>query len=188
MDPRDAAALLADAVPPGGHWADLGAGSGTFTRALLRLLGPEGRVLAVDRDARAMAALREPRVTTRVGDFTDPALALPPLDGVLLANALHYVPHDAQRDALARLTATLRPGGRLVVVEYEHRAPNRWVPYPVDLARLAAIVPPNATPPLRVAERRSAYGGTMYAAWSALGALGALGAPASSAPAAGEGA
>jgi trans-aconitate methyltransferase len=159
----DAAELIAPAVAPGGTWADLGAGSGTFTRALVRLLGPAARVHAVDRDGAAMAALRVPSVTTHVADFTG-ALDLPPLDGALLANALHFVPYAEQPRVLERVVGWLRPGGRLVVVEYANRAASRWVPYPVDLARLGATLPAGMTAPRPVGERRSAYGGTMYAA------------------------
>src|SRR5262245_12950400 len=56
---RDAIALLRPAVSATrGTWADLGAGTGTFTLALAELLGPGGRVFAVDRDGRALAQLR----------------------------------------------------------------------------------------------------------------------------------
>ena len=52
MDDRDAAELIVDAVGQGGrYWADIGAGSGTFTRALRSLLPPGSRIYAVDNDA-----------------------------------------------------------------------------------------------------------------------------------------
>ena len=59
MDTRDAIALIAGAVPTheSAVWADFGAGDGTFTRALLELLGSGARVYAVDRDATALAAI-----------------------------------------------------------------------------------------------------------------------------------
>ena len=56
VDHADHVGLLRGAVEPGGTWADVGAGSGAFTLALADLLGPGGRIVAVDRDA---AALRE---------------------------------------------------------------------------------------------------------------------------------
>lgn len=189
MQVDDAAALIASAVraapdaPRAAWWADLGAGRGTFTRALARLLGPSGRVAAVDQDAAAVRALaqlsrRTPAVETAEGeiaahraDFTDPAaldaLGWPPLGGVLLANALHFVPARAQQTVLADLAARLAPGGRLVVVEYEDRRPSPWVPAPVPLARLGALAAgvAAATAPVRVGSRPSAFGGTMYAAY-----------------------
>ena len=99
MQDRDAIALISAAVTkPGGVWADLGAGSGMFTRALATLLGPPGTVYAVDSDPDALreldrsAAATAPgaMVRTIVGDFTGP-IDLPPLDGVIVANALHYI-------------------------------------------------------------------------------------------------
>src|SRR5829696_200540 len=101
MEVDEAARFIGPAVhAAGGTWADLGAGSGTFTRALASLLGTDGHVLAVERDpARArelerVAGERRSRgatVDVVRADFTRP-LALPLLDGVLLANALHFVP------------------------------------------------------------------------------------------------
>ena len=59
MEHRDAVPLIAAAVGRGsGVWADLGAGTGTFTRALADLLAARSRIYAVDRDARAVRAVR----------------------------------------------------------------------------------------------------------------------------------
>ena len=54
MDHADHVGLLRPAVEPGGTWADIGAGEGAFTLALADLLGPGGRIVAVDRDAHAL--------------------------------------------------------------------------------------------------------------------------------------
>jgi len=174
MDVRDATALIEPAVPhPGGTWADLGAGAGTFTLALARLLGPNGRVVAVERDGHALNQLRRMAsrrtggvapISTIDADFSQ-RLELPMLDGALLANALHFVADARQPEVLARLSRTIRPGGRIVVVEYEGRRPSRWVPYPAGVARLAAIAHDAALPePMPTGSRASAYGGTMYVA------------------------
>lgn len=172
MDETDAAALIRGAIPePGGTWADLGAGEGTFTRALIDVLGL-GRVYAVERDPKALAKLRRwasrdaPNVVTEQADFTR-SLDLPgqdgALDGILLANSLHYV-----RDAAAvlrRLVRWLRPGGRVVLVEYDRRSANPWVPYPIPaagwpkLARAAGLSNPRVT-----ATRPSSFGGDLYVA------------------------
>ena len=56
VDHADHVGLLRAAVEPGGTWADIGAGQGAFTLALADLLGPGGRIVAVDRDARALRA------------------------------------------------------------------------------------------------------------------------------------
>jgi ubiquinone/menaquinone biosynthesis C-methylase UbiE len=172
MNPGDARALIAAAIPrPGGVWADLGAGDGTFTRTLVELLGPNGRIYAVDRDARAVASLEQwakrhaPNVTAIAADVTAGLVSpdLDSLDGILLANVLHFV-----RNAdvvLARLVERLRSGGRVVVVEYDRRAPSRWVPYPIPPARLAALAASaGLSAPRITATRASMYGGTLYTA------------------------
>jgi SAM-dependent methyltransferase len=169
---REALALLRAAVPAadGETWADLGAGGGVFTRALAVLVGPGGRVHAVDADAGAVRALRALAAAGQGGaaiavhhaDVTRP-LPLPLLDGVLLANVLHFVP-DAET-TLPRIAAGLRPGGRLVLVEYEGRRPGPWVPHPVSAARFAELAAAAGLSPPRVAATRpSAYGGELYVA------------------------
>jgi predicted RNA methylase len=72
VNTRDAVALIRDAIPQrGGTWADLGAGEGTFTRALVELLGSDSRIYAVDRDASAVAAIATPAITaTRPSRFS----------------------------------------------------------------------------------------------------------------------
>ena len=137
MDHRDHVGLLHAAVEPGGTWADIGAGEGAFTLALADLLGPAGRIVAVDRDARALRAneasvrARFPEVefATLTADLTGP-LALPELDGLVAANSLHYVARDRQVAVIRALAAHLRPGGRFVVVEYDADRGNPWVPHP----------------------------------------------------------
>lgn len=141
MDHPDHVRLLRDGVPDApGTWADLGAGEGAFALALADLLGPGSTIHAVDRDAgtlrvleRRYAALAKRRplaaVSTVVADFTR-ELALPPLDGIVMANSLHFV-----RDKLVALDLVrryLRPGGRLVLVEYDTDRSNPWVPYPLS--------------------------------------------------------
>lgn len=59
------------------------------------------------------------------------------LDGVVLANALHFV-----RDAdvvLSRLAGSIKPGGMVVIIEYDRRVASQWVPYPIPLARLPML-------------------------------------------------
>ena len=167
MNGRDALDLLRAAIPAadGEVWADLGAGTGVFTRALATLVGPAGHVFAVDEDDRSLAAIRAwaaPTVTVLRADVTGP-LPLPPLDGVVMANVLHFVP-DAEA-VLPRVAALLKPGGRLVLMEYEGRRPGPWTPYPVsaarfrDLAASAGLGTPHVA-----ATRPSRYGGHIYAA------------------------
>jgi ubiquinone/menaquinone biosynthesis C-methylase UbiE len=141
MTEEDHRALLRDGVVPG-TWADLGAGTGAFTAALAALLGQSGRIHAVDRDtgslrelSRSLAA-RFPgmAVETTAADFAAD-LDLPPLDGICMANSLHFQPDPCA--VLRRARRWLKPGGRIVLVEYDIERGNRWVPHPVPWSRLA---------------------------------------------------
>ena len=171
MQLEDAVALINSSVAGrDGVWADLGAGRGTFTRALAQLLGANGRVIAVDRDPGAVAEIASWRedehaaVVAVQGDFTG-ELALPEtlLDGILLANALHFVKDGGA--VLARLVHLLRPGGRVVLVEYDRRAASRWVPYPIAIAGLQQLSAAAGLGKFTVSESRpSNYEGIIYTA------------------------
>ncbi len=138
MDHADHVRLIRYGVQDAGStWADLGSGGGAFTLALAELLGPAGRIVSVDRDEGALRSqarqLRErfPDVSVEpiVGDFGQP-LDLPVLDGVVMANSLHFVREQAI--VLGLVHGYLRIGGRLVLVEYDADRGNPWVPYPMS--------------------------------------------------------
>jgi len=124
-------------VPHGGVWADLGSGSGAFTLALAELLGPGGAIYSVDRDGRVLrrqaesmqAGFPDVAATYIDADYTR-RLDLPPLDGVVMANALHFQRRRRQADVLGLVGGYLKPGGRLLVVEYNTDRGNLWVPHP----------------------------------------------------------
>lgn len=145
MDHRDHVRLIREGVGgAGATWADLGSGEGAFTLALADLLGPAGTIHSIDRDGRALRvqerAIRDafPGVALRplAADFTL-TLELPPLDGVVMANSIHFV-----RDKLAVLgliRGYLRPDGRLVLVEYDTDHGNHWVPYPLSFRTWTSV-------------------------------------------------
>ena len=142
MTHEDALSLIEPGVrTPGGTWADLGAGAGVFAQALSELLGPAGSVIAVDRNSRALAYIGASpasgaAIRTYHADFTEP-LELIDLDGILLANSLHFVMR--QERTLRQLVRYLKPQGQVLVVEYdnEHRSP--WNPFPLPFTRLQQL-------------------------------------------------
>jgi ubiquinone/menaquinone biosynthesis C-methylase UbiE len=146
VDHADHVRLLADGVrqDEGGMWADLGAGEGAFTLALADLIGPHGVIHAVDRDRAALAELRLAAVSsvpmaeirTQTGDFTR-RLELAELDGVVMANALHFV--DDKLPVLALVRGYLRRGGRLLLVEYDSDRGNPYVPHPISFGTWRAL-------------------------------------------------
>jgi SAM-dependent methyltransferase len=174
LDHADHVDLLRGAVEPGGTWADIGAGTGAFTHALADLLGRDGRIIAVDRDARvlrdnaAVMAAKFPGVTldTVAADFTRP-LDLPELDGIVAANSLHFVPREGQVAVVRSLASHVRYGGRFVVVEYDSDEGNAYVPHPFSVTtweRMAAAAGLRDTRQLgRVPSR---FLGAIYAAES----------------------
>jgi SAM-dependent methyltransferase len=117
VDHADHVGLLRPAVTAGGGtWADIGAGHGAFTLALADLLGPGAAIVAVDRDAGALAAnarsvadrFPATALTTLVADLRAP-LELPVLDGLVAANSLHFVGRAEQPATISRLAGHLRP-------------------------------------------------------------------------------
>ena len=156
----------------GGRWADLGAGEGAFTLALAELLGPGAHITAVDKDARALRNIPNEmgkmypgvRLDIKAADFTKP-IDLKDLDGVLMANSLHFVRNKLP--ALELVRGMLRAGGRLVVIEYGADTGNPWVPYPFTYERwvpMAAQAGFTSTRLLRTVPSR--WLGTMYSAVS----------------------
>ncbi|MDQ3693972.1 MAG: class I SAM-dependent methyltransferase [Chloroflexota bacterium] len=146
MNHDDHVRLIAGGVDgdAGGVWADFGAGTGAFSLALRDLAGLRTVIHAVDRDAAALQALRREAERRFPGtalhllraDMTAP-IAVPPLDGIIAANAIHYVADQAA--LLDRWRGYLKPGGRLILVEYDSDLGNRWVPYPVSSAAFPAL-------------------------------------------------
>ncbi|HEX6777107.1 MAG TPA: methyltransferase [Ktedonobacterales bacterium] len=173
MQHQDHVALLRDGiVGPGGVWADLGSGTGAFTLALADLIGPTGEIYSVDKDRgslkeqeRAMRA-RFPAVTVHylAADFSR-SLELPPLDGVVMANSLHY---QRDKDAVLQMVrGYLHPGGRLLLVEYNADRGNPWVPYPLSYSTWETVARRNGFAETKLLARvPSRFLNEMYSALS----------------------
>ena len=146
MQHADHVGLIRDAVAPGETWLELGSGTGAFTLALADLLGPRGTIHSIDQDRGALrsqaASVRAQfgavRVDQRAADFTRP-LGFSGMDGVLMANSLHFVRDKAPVLALVR--SYLAPGGRFVLVEYDADRGNHWVPHPISYTTWLAVAP-----------------------------------------------
>lgn len=143
MNHSDHVNLLRDGVAPG-VWADLGSGGGAFTLALADLLGAGATIYSLDKDRGALseqqrvmqASFPTSKVSYLTADFNRP-LDLPPLDGILMANSLHFVRDKGP--LLDRLCNHLRPGGRLLLVEYNADSGNVWVPHPLSYPTWAKL-------------------------------------------------
>jgi ubiquinone/menaquinone biosynthesis C-methylase UbiE len=156
----------------GGVWIDFGAGSGAFTLALRDIAGPDTAIIAIDQDRASLQALRAnmerrfPGTQLRLlqADFAG-HLTLPPLDGIIAANAIHFVPLQDQTALLRRWRSYLKPEGRLVVVEYDTDSGNRWAPYPMSYAAFRETArAAGFADPVLLGSRPSRWLGRIYSA------------------------
>jgi ubiquinone/menaquinone biosynthesis C-methylase UbiE len=128
----------------GGTWADFGSGDGAFTLALADLAGPEVSIFSLDKDKSRLETQEKafetmfPQAHIRflATDFTM-HVELPPLDGIVMANSLHYV--EEQVVFLTKIRDYLKPDGKLVLVEYNTQEGNQWVPYPVSFIKFEQL-------------------------------------------------
>jgi len=148
MDHKDHVDLLRPAnLGQGGIWADFGAGSGAFTLALSELVGLKAEIYAIDKDSSGFGKLEQAH-RARFGtsqnihpfrvDFTGP-LSLPPLDGVLMANSLHFF-RDKEK-VLRHVRSFLKLNGTLLLVEYNVDSGNMWVPHPLSFETYQQLAP-----------------------------------------------
>ena len=122
-------ALKLIGVEKGSTVADIGAGSGYFTVRLSALVGPTGRVYAndiqqgmLDITQRRLDKAKISNVTLVLGAPDDPRLPPASLDLALLVDVYHEF--LAPQAMLQRLHAALKPGGRLVLLEYREEDPE----------------------------------------------------------------
>lgn len=176
MDHQDHLNLIRAGVPAGGGiWAELGSGSGHFTLALADLLGCQGVIYSLDKDRHALETQRQrlegslpperrPELHAIHADYTR-KLDLPSLDGVLMANALHY--QRRKVPVLQDILGTLKPGGNFILVEYNTDRGNPWVPYPISYPTWEALAERAGFSETRLLSRvRSSFLGEIYSALS----------------------
>lgn len=113
-------------LPADAAVADLGAGTGYFAVRLARAV-PKGRVFAVDAEPDMIRYLGERARRDGLANL-EPVQAAPddarlpaPVDVVLMVNTYHHIP--ARVEYFRRLRASLRPGGRVAIVDYRPDAP-----------------------------------------------------------------
>jgi ubiquinone/menaquinone biosynthesis C-methylase UbiE len=108
---------------------DMGCGNGFYTLKLARLVGPKGKVIAVDIQREMLGLLddraKQERITnidTVLGTVVDPKLPKESLDLVLLVDVYHEFSHPEQM--LAAIRQSLKPTGRVALVEFRAEDPN----------------------------------------------------------------
>ncbi|HAB15881.1 MAG TPA: class I SAM-dependent methyltransferase [Verrucomicrobiota bacterium] len=123
--------VVALALKPGEVVADVGAGSGYLSWRMARQVGPTGRVYATDIQSEMLALLQTnmlarglTNVVSVLGSTTNAALPARTLDLVLMVDVYHEFDHPYEM--MQSIVASLKPGGRVVFVEY--RGEEKWVP------------------------------------------------------------
>lgn len=117
-------------------WADLGCGTGLFSRALATRLPEQSTIHGCDR--KQLNEITETVSGVQLHfiqlDFEKEFLNVDGLDGILMANSLHYA--KDQEDVLLKWKKLLNPGGIFLVIEYDTELSNPWVPFPVNFTKL----------------------------------------------------
>ncbi len=103
--------------------ADLGAGTGYFTRPLARAVAPAGRVYAVDIQPEMISLLKQnvekaglKNVQPVLGTADDPKLPKESIDWILLVDVYHEF--QQPKAMLAKMREAMKPSGKIALVEY----------------------------------------------------------------------
>lgn len=120
MKPDEVAARLR--LKSGDVVADIGAGSGVFSRSLARAVAPAGIVLAVEIDPELLAYIQKRAAEESIvniqpvrGEFDDPKLPRKDVDLVFICDALHHIEH--RQAYLKALASSMKPGGRVAIID-----------------------------------------------------------------------
>jgi arsenite methyltransferase len=116
-------------IQPGSIVADLGSGGGYFTFRLADAVGPTGKVYAVDVDpdmidlvAKAAREKSSNNIEPILAKANDPLLPKPGVDLIFTSNTYHHI--DNRVAYFGNLRQSLRPGGRIAILDFDRRA---WI-------------------------------------------------------------
>ena len=116
-------------IKPGQTIADLGAGSGYYSFRIAPLVGPTGRVLAIDIEPKMLEVIAEragrehvTNIATVRSSERDPNLAPHSVDLLFMVDVYHELeyPYEVMR----KVREALKPGGRVALVEYRAEDPQ----------------------------------------------------------------
>jgi ubiquinone/menaquinone biosynthesis C-methylase UbiE len=123
--------LVIDAleIEPGQTIADLGAGSGYYSFRIAPLVGPAGKVLAIDIEPVMLEAIAQRARRERVGNVVavrssaqDPNLAPGSVDLLFMVDVYHELEYPYE--VMTKVRAALKPGGRVALIEYRAEDPD----------------------------------------------------------------
>lgn len=158
---KPAEVVAAMQITPGMTVADLGAGTGYFLPHLARAVGPTGKVLGLDVEPDMVRYMTERAARQKLANvqakqvpYDDPQLAAGSVDRILIVDTWHHIP--ARDRYAAKLSAALRPGGAVVVVDFtldslrgppkQHRIRPEEVAAELRAGGMTAEIAPEALP------------------------------------------
>jgi len=149
-------------------WADLGCGDGLFTIALSNLLNQGSIVYAIDENKNALNKIKPvPGIELKkiIANFETAHLPLTNLDGILMANSLHYIKDKIT--FLKRALTWMNSQSSFIIIEYDTEKSNQWVPYPISFSSLQKLFSEMGFVVEKIGEQKSRYQRAgMYAAKS----------------------
>lgn len=122
-------------LEPGMTVAEIGAGNGAMTTVMAQRLGTEGKVISTDLEADRVADIREAvsgaglqNVEVRAGQESQAGLPVECCDAIFMSKVYHHFtsPQTMNRSFLD----SLRPGGRIAVIDFEPAAWQFWLRHP----------------------------------------------------------
>lgn len=121
-------------LKPGDVIADIGAGTGYFTRRFAVAVGPKGKALGLEIEPSMVARMKDDAQKLKLSNYEprlvrpdDPELESRSVDVVFLCDAYHHIGNRVAY--VKRLTKSLKPNGRVVIVDF-HDRPSPVGPVP----------------------------------------------------------
>ena len=136
--------VMALGLKEGERIADIGAGSGYFALRFARHVGAKGQVLAVDINPDMVVHLTQrirdagiENVRTILAQPDDPLLADSSVDRIFICETWHHIANH--RQYLARLKKALKPGGQVIIIDFQKKATPVGPPAEMRIAREAVL-------------------------------------------------
>ena len=125
-DQKPAQVVDALELKPGMHVADLGAGSGYFTRRFVEAVGETGKVYEIDVEPKALKYVEESLIRMHrrfEAEFIlarpdNPKIPLESVDLIFVCDTYHHL--EDRADYFRNVKTSLKPGGRIALIDFYH--------------------------------------------------------------------
>lgn len=168
MKTQEAINLIKPAIPISNEpqiWADLGCRTGVFTNALANLLPIGSLIFAIDAQSQNLQkTMGNVSIDFIKADFEKSDFEFSDLDGILMANSLHFVKDKSS--LIHRLEKYLSQNKKIVIVEYDTKSANQWVSFPICFSDLKTLFMNHQFNEIeKIGEQKSIFGqGDLYVA------------------------